>query len=153
LILDEPFSGLDPVNRDAIKDAILDVRKQGTTVIFSTHDMKVAEQMCDTIFMIFRGKKVLDGTLAAIQAEYGSDTVRVRTPLDAGGCSRLPGVQHVNDFGQEKELRLSSGADPQATLRALVPLAPVDRFEVVHPSLHDIFVRIAGPAAEEPDHE
>ncbi|MBX7105359.1 MAG: ATP-binding cassette domain-containing protein [Gemmataceae bacterium] len=152
LILDEPFSGLDPVNRDAIKDAILDVRKQGTTIIFSTHDMKVAEQMCDTIFMIYRGRKVLDGTLDAIQAEYGEDTVRVRTPLDSAGIARLPGVVNVNDFGREKELRLTRGADPQATLRGLLSQATVEHFEIVRPSLHDIFVRIAGPSAKEHDH-
>src|SRR5215813_8486359 len=79
VILDEPFTGLDPVNMEVLKDAILELRKSGTTIIFSTHDMDIAERMCDHIFMIFRGKKVLDGTLDAIQARYGEDTIRVRT--------------------------------------------------------------------------
>src|SRR6476646_10804232 len=85
VLLDEPFSGLDPVNAVVLREAILDLRKNNTTVIFSTHDMGVAEQMCDFIFMIHRGRKVLDGTLNQIQDAHGSNTLRVRmensTPL------------------------------------------------------------------------
>jgi ABC-2 type transport system ATP-binding protein len=149
VVLDEPFSGLDPVNMEALKDAILDLRKRGTTVLFSTHDMEVAERMCDTIFMIYKGKKVLDGTLESIQAEYGLDTIRVRTSNGDGMPDNLPGVLHVNDYGREKELRLRRGADPQALLHALSGRVPLERFEVVRPSLHDIFVRIAGPGADQ----
>jgi ABC-2 type transport system ATP-binding protein len=147
LILDEPFSGLDPVNAEVLKDAILDVRRQGTTVVFSTHDMAVAERMCDRICMIFRGKKVLDGTLDEIQSEYGTDTVRVKVdgPLDV--LRSLPGVSAVNDYGQLQELRFSG--NPQALLSALVARVPVRHFEVSRPSLHDIFVRIARPTSEE----
>ena len=79
LILDEPFTGLDPVNAEVLKDAVLDLKKAGTTVVFSTHDMSVAERLCDRIFMIFQGRKVLDGTLDEIQSIYGYDTIRVRT--------------------------------------------------------------------------
>src|SRR5207244_4181793 len=78
VLLDEPFSGLDPVNAEVLREAILGLRRDGTTVIFSTHDMAVAEKMCDFIFMIYQGRKVLDGTLESIQAAYGSDTLRVR---------------------------------------------------------------------------
>src|ERR1017187_5249777 len=77
LILDEPFSGLDPVSAEAIRSAILDLRRHGVTVILSTHDMHVAESMCDYILMIFRGGKVLDGTLSSIQDQYGEDTIQV----------------------------------------------------------------------------
>jgi ABC-2 type transport system ATP-binding protein len=149
VVLDEPFSGLDPVNMEALKDAILDLRKRGTTVLFSPHDMEVAERMCDTIFMIYKGKKVLDGTLESIQAEYGLDTIRVRTSNGDGMPDNLPGVLHVNDYGREKELRLRRGADPQALLHALSGRVPLERFEVVRPSLHDIFVRIADPGADQ----
>src|SRR6185503_12815962 len=79
LILDEPFSGLDPVNADALRDAVLALRGSGTTIVFSTHDMSAAERLCDRIFMIFKGNKVLDGTLDEIQTKYGQDTVRLRT--------------------------------------------------------------------------
>ena len=147
LILDEPFSGLDPVNAEVLKDAILDVRRQGTTIVFSTHDMAVAERMCDRICMIFRGQKVLDGTLDEIQSEYGTDTVRVKVDGPVEVLRSLPGVSGVNDYGQLQEIRFTG--DPQALLSALVARVPVRHFEVSRPSLHDIFVRIAGPTADE----
>jgi ABC-2 type transport system ATP-binding protein len=157
LILDEPFSGLDPVNADVIRQAILDLRRDGTTIIFSTHDMSVAERMCDFIFMIYRGRKVLDGTLDEIQDQYGRDTIRVR--LEQNGrqpeLDRLDGVEHVIDHGRLKELRIRDGADTQNILTELVGLGRVHHFEIAHPSLHDIFVRIAGPEASAkggPDH-
>jgi ABC-2 type transport system ATP-binding protein len=148
LVLDEPFSGLDPVNMEALKDAILDLRKEGTTIIFSTHDMDVAERLCDTIFMIYRGRKVLDGTLGSIQAKYGTDTIRIRTAAGNGTLANLPGVVQITDNGREKELRLQPGADSQAILRELVARVPLEHFDIVQPSLHDIFVRIAGPEGE-----
>jgi ABC-2 type transport system ATP-binding protein len=147
LILDEPFSGLDPVNAEVLKDAILDVRRQGTTIVFSTHDMAVAERMCDRICMIFRGQKVLDGTLDEIQSEYGTDTVRVKVDGPVDVLRSLPGVTGVNDHGQLQELRFTG--NPQALLSALVARVPVRHFEVSRPSLHDIFVRIARPTSEE----
>jgi len=146
LILDEPFSGLDPVNAEALKDAVLEVRRHGTTVVFSTHDMATAERMCDRIFMIFKGRKVLDGTLDEIQAEYGFDTVRVRTAAGAAALAGLPAVESVNDYGQLQEVRLTS--EPQAFLRQLAARTDVYHFEVTRPSLHDIFVRIARPPQE-----
>jgi len=149
LILDEPFSGLDPVNADVLRNAILDIRKTGTTVIFSTHDMNVAERMCDFIFMIFKGRKVLDGTLSDIQKRYGSDTLRVRCENTKGALRALPGVERVSDFGQVQELRLQTGQDPQEVVQSLVATTRVQSFEITTPSLHDIFVRIAGPEAQE----
>jgi ABC-2 type transport system ATP-binding protein len=146
LILDEPVSGLDPVNAEVLKDAVLDVRRAGTTIVFSTHDMGVAERMCDRIFMIYKGKKVLDGTMDQIQMSYGADTVRVRVDGGADVLRSLPAVTVVNDYGQLQEVRC---ADPQALLVALVARARVQHFEITRPSLHDIFVRIARPTAEE----
>ena len=144
LILDEPFSGLDPVNAEALKDGVLEMRRRGTTVVFSTHDMGTAEKMCDRIFMIFKGRKVLDGTLDEIQAQYGFDTVRVRTAGGATALAGIPSVQSVNDYGQMQEIRLAG--DPQQFLQQLASRTPVQHFEIARPSLHDIFVRIAGPA-------
>jgi ABC-2 type transport system ATP-binding protein len=143
LILDEPFSGLDPVNAQVLKDAVLEMRQRGTTVVFSTHDMSTAEKMCDRIFMIFRGKKVLDGTLHDIQDRYGADTVRIRTSAGAQALRGLPIVDAVNDFGQMQEVRLKG--TPQDFLTQLVARATVYHFEVTRPSLQDIFVRIARP--------
>jgi ABC-2 type transport system ATP-binding protein len=147
LILDEPFTGLDPVNAEVLKDAVLEIRRRGTTVVFSTHDMATAERMCDRIFMIFRGKKVLDGTLEEIQAQYGFDTVRVRTSGGMQALAGLPGVQTVNDYGQLQEVRLN--ADPQRFLQMLAARGAVHHFEITRPSLHDIFVRIARPSDTE----
>jgi ABC-2 type transport system ATP-binding protein len=143
LILDEPFSGLDPVNAQVLKDAVLEMRRRGATVVFSTHDMSTAEKMCDRIFMIFRGHKVLDGSLQSIQDQYGADTVRVRTSLGAAAFAGMPDVEAINDFGQMQEVRLKG--DPQAFLTRLTERAAVYHFEVTRPSLQDIFVRIAKP--------
>lgn len=147
LILDEPFTGLDPVNADTLKDAVLDLRRAGTTIVFSTHDMSAAERLCDRIFMIFKGQKVLDGTLDEIQSTYGHDTVRVKV---SGGPAALAGfseIESVNDFGNYQDLRLTS--DPQAFLQKLAQKAAVQHFELTKPSLHDIFVRIAQPTPED----
>jgi len=149
LILDEPFTGLDPVSADAIRRAVLDMRRSGCTVILSTHDMSVAESLCDSIFMIFRGKKVLDGTLASIQANYGSDTIQVSVEGGAAALDGLPGIDQVKDLGQLQELRMAPGCDPQRVLHALAARTAITTFAVVKPSLHDIFVRIAGPQPEE----
>ena len=143
LILDEPFSGLDPVNAQVLKDAVLEMRQRGTTVVFSTHDMGTAEKMCDRIFMIFRGKKVLDGTLHDIQDQYGADTIRIRTTGGVSVLSGLAGVEAVNDFGQIQEVRVKG--DPQAFLQQLAARTTIQHFEVTRPSLQDIFVRIARP--------
>ncbi len=152
VILDEPFSGLDPVNVEVLKDAVLDLQTNGTTVIFSTHDMNTAEKMCDYIFMIFKGRKVLDGTLSSIQDQYGDDTIRVRIDGDHSVLRDIPGVSRVNDYGQLQELRTSNGTDTQEILAAVMARARVRHFEVARPSLHDIFVRIAGPEAREVQH-
>ena len=145
LILDEPFSGLDPVNAQVLKDAVLEMRRRGTTVVFSTHDMSTAERMCDRIFMIFRGRKVLDGSLESIQDQYGADTVRVRTSEGIAALAGMPDVESVNDFGQIQEVRLNG--DPQGFLARLAQRTSVYHFEVTRPSLQDIFVRIAKPDA------
>ena len=150
VLLDEVFGGLDPVNREAMTEQIVELRRQGTTVIFSTHDMSTAEAMCDRIFMIYKGKKVLDGTLDDVRDEYGSDTVRVQIDGADGAAMRgLPGVERVRDLGQVQELTVTKDADEQAILAGLMRLGSVRRFEVTRPSLQDIFVRIARPAAED----
>lgn len=148
LVLDEPFSGLDPVNLEVIREAVLELRRAGTTVIFSTHDMGTAEAMCDRIFMIYRGQKVLDGSLAEIRERYGTDTIRLRmgegAVLDPG---TLAGVTHARDLGRDWELRFDG--DAQTILRGAMERGAIERFEITSPSLHDIFVRIAKPTEAE----
>jgi ABC-2 type transport system ATP-binding protein len=147
LILDEPFSGLDPVNAESLRDSVLELRKQGITIVFSTHDMGAAERLCDRIFMIFKGKKVLDGSLDEIQQRYGHDTIRVRTSGGAAALAGLPDIESINDQGNSQDVRLKG--DPQAFLQRLVEKTAVSQFEISKPSLHDIFVRIAKPTAED----
>ena len=153
IILDEPFSGLDPVNMDIIREAILDLQKQGRTIIFSTHDMNVAERMCDYIFMIYKGKKVLDDTLQAIQDRFGDDTIRVRLADPHADLTGIEGVSKVNNFGQLQEIRTTEQADAQKILHNILDLTAVRSFEITKPSLHDIFVRIAAPESVEENHE
>jgi ABC-2 type transport system ATP-binding protein len=143
LILDEPFSGLDPVNADGLRDAVLSLRRDGTTIILSTHDMTVAERMCERIFMIFKGVKVLDGTLDDIRARFGQDVVRVRTAAGPAALDGLPGVTSVLDAGNFQDVRLTG--DPQALLSRLASRTAVLHFELTKPSLHDIFKAIARP--------
>ena len=149
LILDEPFSGLDPVSADTIRAAILEMRKRGSTIILSTHDMGVAETLCDSILMIYKGRKVLDGTLASIQSNYGSDTIRVEVEGGARALADLPGIESVKDAGRVQDLRMTEACDPQQVLHLIASRTRVLAFSVVKPSLHDIFVRIAGPQSEE----
>lgn len=147
VVLDEPFSGLDPVNSEVMRDAVLELKRRGHTVIFSTHDMSIAERMCDALFMIYKGRKVLDGTLEKIQGTYGSDTIRVRIEGFAGDLAEIDGVERVTDHGRFQELKLENSADEQRVLAALMARGRVRLFELAHPSLHDIFVRIAGADA------
>ena len=146
MILDEPFTGLDPVNADVIRDAVLDLQRNGSTVIFSTHDMAAAEQLCDFIFMIYKGKKVLDGTLDSIQEQFGNDTIRLQSEQLV---TDLPGVDSFTRQGKFVDLHLAPGTDHQHVLSAAMQKSRVTHFELAKPSLHDIFVRIAGPDPED----
>lgn len=145
VVLDEPFSGLDPVNMESLRDAVLELRRNGTTVVFSTHDMDMAEQMCDTIFMIYRGRKVLDGTLRAIQEQYAANRVRACFGGPVPDVTGWPGVEDVRRTGNEIDFRIDDRERLQPLLRRLVDVGAVEHFELVRPSLHDIFVRIAAP--------
>ena len=153
IILDEPFTGLDPVNTDVIKDAIMEIQSNGATVVFSTHDMSMAEKMCDFIFMIFKGNKVLDGTLDEIQDKYANDTIRIRSGNGTDVFENLQGVEKINDYGQLQELRIADDADPHLILQEIISRTRIESYDIVKPSLHDIFVRIAGTEAEEVNHE
>jgi ABC-2 type transport system ATP-binding protein len=143
VILDEPFSGLDPVNAELMRDVILSIRAQGRTVIFSTHVMEQAEQMCDFIFLIDKGRKVLDGPLAEVRRS-GDQAIRLDYDGDASFVRQLPGVLRFNDAGKSAEIFLAPGSDPQALLVELVKRLRVRRFDLRDPSLHEVFVRAVG---------
>lgn len=142
IILDEPFTGLDPVNTNLIKDIILEQKKQGKTIIFSTHLMEQVEKMCDFICLINEGQKVLDGALQAVKNRYGHNHLVMEYEGEADFLHDSTVVDRYDDYGQYVEIRLREGADPQALLRRALDTAKVHRFEVVEPSLNEIFIEV-----------
>jgi ABC-2 type transport system ATP-binding protein len=140
MILDEPFSGLDPVSVNLIKGVILDLKSRGKTVIFSTHQMEQVEQMCDDICLINHGTQVLGGGLKEVKRRFGKNTII----LDYEGPDSFLGadlVKRHNRFPNYSEILLNDGADAQEVLRrALAAGARVNRFELVEPSLNEIFI-------------
>jgi ABC-2 type transport system ATP-binding protein len=148
VILDEPFSGLDPVNRDTMRDIILDMKRQGRTVIFSTHGMEQAEQLCDFVMMIHKSRLQFAGTLSEVKK--GRD-LGIQLDYDGDGrvLQQLPGVQRVNDNGKHAEIYLQKGGDPQLALRWLVDRITVKRFDYSEPSLHEIFIRTVDEANQQ----
>ena len=156
LIMDEAFSGLDPVNSEVLRNTVLDLRRNGKTILFSTHIMEQAEQLCDHITIIARGKKLVDGSLADVKQRHGGRHVSVAFDGHTGSAAPVFAnrqlIAKVQDFGQYAELELAPGADAQEILAALVSSgARLTRFEIVTPSLHKIFVDLVGPEAAHPD--
>jgi len=140
VILDEPFSGLDPVNRDVMRDTILQMKRDGRTVIFSTHVMEQAEQLCDRMMMIHKGQLAFEGTLPEIKAgrDHG---IQIEYDGDGRVLQELPGLDRVNDNNKAAEIFLQPGSDPQDALRWLVDRLVERRFDIREPSLHEVFVR------------
>lgn len=149
LILDEPFTGLDPVNATLIKDIMLELREQGSTIILSTHRMEQVEMMCDAICLIDKGCNVLSGELRAIKQSYGKNTLRIEYSGDGEFLEATGLVEQVNHFGAVVEARLKPGADPQEILKAAVQRAVrISRFELIEPPLNDIFIEKVGAVPE-----
>ena len=146
LILDEPFSGLDPLNAALIKDIMLELRERGSTIILSTHRMEQVEMMCDAICLIHQGRKVLEGELSAIKRSYGKNTLRIQYSGDDGFLD-FPGlVESANHHGAMVDIKLRAGADPQEILRAAVERGVrITRFELIEPPLNDIFIEKVSP--------
>jgi ABC-2 type transport system ATP-binding protein len=140
LVLDEPFSGLDPVNKELVKDIVLDLKSRGMTIIMSTHQMDEVEKMCDRILMINKGDQVLYGNLNEIKGRHGSSIVVAYE----GELPPLEDIERVNDYGNFAELIIGRGADPQAILRELVERVTIRKFEVKTPSLDEIFIEVVG---------
>ncbi len=143
VILDEPFSGLDPVNAEVMRDLILQMRKDGKTVIFSTHIMHQAEQLCDSILLMHHGEKIIDGSMMEVRSA-GDHGIQIDYDGDGALLKQLEGVSRVNDSGKQAELYLEEGVDPQAILAKLVGKISIRRFDLREPSLHEVFVRAVG---------
>jgi len=152
LILDEPFSGLDPVNTQVMKDTVVDLARRGTTILFSTHIMEQAERLCDAVCIIARGIKVVDGPLAEIKRQHGGSNLIVAAERSVAldrilSDTRL--VKRADSYGNHAELELAGGAKPQDVLEMLVREGvSVTRFEIAEPTLHKIFIDLAGPQAQ-----
>jgi ABC-2 type transport system ATP-binding protein len=150
VILDEPFAGLDPVNSQVLKDTVLQLSRDGTTILFSTHIMEQAEKLCDSVCIIARGEKVLDGTLSEVKRTRAGRNVVVAVER---GVASLDGVLRdrslvakADNYGQYAEVELAEGADPQRLLQAVLGTgARLVRFEITEPSLNKIFIDAVGP--------
>ena len=148
VILDEPFSGLDPVNVQLMRDLILQMKQEGRTVIFSTHVMEQAEQICDYLVLVNRGKVVFDGSLAEIKGA-GDHGIQIDYDGDGSILHSLPGLARITDAGKTAELFFDEGVDPQSVLQQLVGRLTIRRFDISEPSLHEIFVQAVKGESDE----
>jgi ABC-2 type transport system ATP-binding protein len=144
LVLDEPFSGLDPINYELLKNILMEMRDQGKTILFSTHAMHEAETLCDSILLINKGRKLLDGRLSEIRAGQKSNVALVELDGDAGILNTLPIVAQIRPRQNGMDVELKTGHDPQELLAALTGKVRINRFEVKQPSLHEIFIQLVG---------
>jgi ABC-2 type transport system ATP-binding protein len=148
IILDEPFSGLDPVNAELLTELVLDLKSQGKAIIFSTHQMEIAERICDDICLINRSKKVLSGTLREVKRGFGKNAVSLRVE---GGDSILqsePYASRLNPLSDSVEVGVDDSESAQELLRRLIESgATVSKFELIEPSLKEIFISKVAEAA------
>jgi ABC-2 type transport system ATP-binding protein len=141
LILDEPFSGLDPINVELLKEIVLELKRAGKTIIFSTHQMEVAEKICDDICLLNRSQKVFEGSLREIKSSFGRNSVAVRCVGGNGVLEDPALVSKLVSHADEAQALLAPGADAQVLLRRLIDSgATIEKFEMIEPSLNDIFI-------------
>src|SRR6476646_3077905 len=141
LILDEPFSGLDPVNVDLLTDVVLELKRTGKTIIFSTHQMNIAEKICDDICLLNRSQKVLEGSIREVKKRFGRNSVALRIEGGNGSLTTSDLISKIEHHSDEMEVLLAPDADPQVFLKQLINSgAALTKFEMVEPSLHDIFI-------------
>ena len=147
LVLDEPFTGLDPINTRLLKDLIIEQRDKGTTVVLSTHRMDQVEQICESICLIHQGRAVLAGALSEIKASYGETSVSLEYEGDSGALQGLTGVREVRDSGRTASLLLEKTEASQDVLRQLVDRVRVRSFRLAEPTVEDIFLDKVGYVA------
>lgn len=144
IIMDEPFTGLDPANAVVLKDVLLEMSKSGKTILLSTHRMDQVERLCQSICLINHGHAVLEGDISQIKARYGRHNVQIKYDGDAAFLEDKRLVQSYNNYGNYVEVRLAPGADSQDLLRVASSRARLDKFEVMEPSLEEIFIDVVG---------
>ncbi|NLJ74234.1 MAG: ATP-binding cassette domain-containing protein [Firmicutes bacterium] len=147
LILDEPFSGLDPVNTALLKEVLIEHNQAGKTVIFSSHRMDQVEEICEDIALIHKGRLVLNGNLRAIKRSMGRQVLRISLEGNQDFWAKIPGLSLLESRQDYLEFRLSSHVDPNQVLATAMEAGQVTRFELVEPSLDQIFVEKVGEGA------
>lgn len=148
VILDEPFSGLDPLNVDLLERLIADLRRTGTTVVFSTHQINQAERLCDRIVLIHRGRKLIEGTVNEVRAQFSTRMLVIDADGDLQPLTTAPGVVSAQVTSNHIRAELAPDADPDALLQLALRQARILRFEVQRPDLQEIFVRLVGGTHE-----
>lgn len=148
IIMDEPFSGLDPANAVALKDVLVELKQAGKTILFSTHRMDQVERLCDSICLINHGQAVLEGELKEVKSRYGRRSVQLQYEGSDGFLNDPALVLSANNYGNFVEVKLQSGADSQDLLKLVASRARVTRFELMEPSLEEIFIEEVGKAKE-----
>lgn len=148
IIMDEPFSGLDPVNATLLQDVLLDLKKAGRTILFSTHNMWQVEKLCDAICLIDAGRVVLSGSVREVKSHHKRDRIVIEFEGDDSFLQH-PAIAEFQNYAGRAEIRLKETADSQALLRAAAEKATIYRFDVMEPSLEDIFIQTVGGKARE----
>lgn len=152
VILDEPFSGLDPVNSRLLKDLILEQRTRGATVVLSTHRMEQVEAMCESICLIHRGRSVLFGKLSEIKASYGKSVIAIEYEGDTDALNAVAGIQEFQDSGRSARLQIEPGADTQTILKELLEKVRITAFRQEEPHIEDIFLdKVSDPGEARSD--
>lgn len=148
LILDEPFSGLDPVNVELLKKAVVELKESGTTIVFSSHRMEHVEELCESLCMMQRGRPVVHGSLREIKRSFGKKNVSVQADFDLTFLQDLPGVLRAKKTAEGMQLQIAKEETSQQILSALQGKGFVTKFELEEPSLNDIFIEKAGASYE-----
>jgi ABC-2 type transport system ATP-binding protein len=147
VVLDEPFSGLDPVNQDVFKDILLDLKQSGKAIIFSTHQMDQAERLSDALCLINKGRVVLSGTVRDVKKRYGRNSVHVDFDGDSAFLNTVKGVQNLILYEHSAEMQLMPGVTPREIIAQINPTLDLRKVELLEPSLHSIFLQTVGGSA------
>jgi ABC-2 type transport system ATP-binding protein len=144
VLFDEPFSGLDPLSQDLLLESLIELKRQGKTIIFSTHVMEHAEKICDRILLVDKGREVVSGSVGEVKDRYGRNAVQLEFDGDGSFIAGLPMVGSVSAYPRWIDVELKAGADSETLLAAIVGKLRLRRFETMAPSLHKIFVALTG---------
>jgi len=151
IVLDEPFSGLDPVNQIVLKDILQELKQQGKAIIFSTHQMDSAEKLCDEICLVNHGKIVLEGGIKEVKQKFGTNSVRVEFSGDGSFIPALPQVKKATVYENYAELQLNGDLSSRELLFSIASKVEIRKFEFVEPSLNSIFLDVVGMPDDEPE--